>query len=66
MPLRLAIKSLPNQNFCNRNLDLHYFEIDLSIEKGELFNLPFFPFVFSPFALFTGDEKAIETRQKAI
>ena len=36
--------------------------------KGKLFpfNLPFFPFVFSPFALFTGDEKAIETRQKAI
>ena len=37
-------------------------------EKGELLNLPFFPFVFSPFALFTGGgEGNIETRrQKAI
>ena len=35
------------------------------MKKGK-FNLPFFPFVFSPFALFTEGERIVETRQKAI
>ena len=35
------------------------------MRKGKL-NLPFFPFVFSPFALFTEGERIVETRQKAI
>ena len=35
------------------------------MRKGKL-NLPFFPFVFSPFALFTEKGKIVETRQKAI
>ena len=35
------------------------------MKKGKL-NLPFFPFVFSPFALFTEGERIVETRQKAI
>ena len=37
-----------------------------SMMKKWKLNLPFFPFVFSPFALFTEGERIVETRQKAI
>ena len=48
-------------------VEVWIFSIFKEQEKGELFNLPFFPFVFSPLALFTGGEGIIERqRQKAI